>query len=102
MPEPSAMVAEQFSDPDQQREAATLGMWTFIATEVLLFGGLFTAYMVYRHFYFAEFAAASRHTNVLTGTINSIVLLTSSFTMALAVRAAIAGNKKSIIRCLLW
>ncbi len=101
MPEPSTMVAEQFSDAEQQKEAATLGMWTFIATEILLFGGLFTAYTIYRHFYFADFAAASKHTNVVTGTINSILLLTSSFTMALAVRAAGCGERKLLSRNLL-
>ncbi|HEV2693579.1 MAG TPA: cytochrome c oxidase subunit 3 [Verrucomicrobiae bacterium] len=85
----------------QQREAATLGMWAFLATEVLFFGGLFVSYTVYRHFYFADFAAASRHTDVTFGTINSIILLTSSFTMALAVRAAKMASQRLVSRHLL-
>ena len=68
MSEESSIVAGQFEDAQQQAEAAHLGMWTFIATEILFFGGLFLAYAVYRHFYFAEFAAASKHTDVMFGT----------------------------------
>src|ERR1700742_668863 len=88
MAERITTIAEQFEDLPQQREAATLGMWTFLATEVLFFGGLFLAYTIYRHFYFSDFAAASKHTDLLYGTINSVILITSSLTMALAVRAA--------------
>ena len=78
-----------------------LGMWTFIATEILFFGGLFLAYTVYRHFYFSAFAAASKHTDVFYGTLNSVILLTSSLTMALAVHAAKENRvKKSLRRCL--
>jgi len=100
MPEPSTIVAEQFDTPDQQSEAAHLGMWTFLATEILFFGGLFLAYLVYRHFYFHEFAAASRHTAALFGTVNSLILLTSSLTMALAVHAAAQNHRRSITRWL--
>jgi cytochrome c oxidase subunit 3 len=88
MSEPNSLVAEQFEDLPQQTEAAHLGMWTFISTEILFFGGLFLSYFVYRHFYFYQFAVASRHTDVTYGTINSVILLTSSFTMALAVQSA--------------
>lgn len=88
MAESTSIVAEQFDDPLQQREAATLGMWTFLATEVLFFGALFLLYTVLRHFYYPDFAAASRRTDLLFGTINSVILLTSSFSVALAVRAA--------------
>lgn len=96
-----SIVAEQFEDAQQQNEASHLGMWTFLATEVLFFGGLFLAYAVYRHFYFSEFAAASRHTDVFYGTLNSVILLTSSFTMALAVQFGKAGQCKLVVRCLL-
>jgi len=100
MPEQKSIVAEQFDTAEQQSEAAHLGMWTFLATEVLFFGGLFLAYLVYRHFYFDAFAAASRHTNVLFGTINSIILLTSSLTMALAVFSAAENYRRSVTRWL--
>src|SRR5689334_17937453 len=96
-----AALAEQFEDMAQQKEAATLGMWTFLATEVLFFGGLFLGYITYRHAYPDAFAAASRHTILAYGTINTAVLLTSSLTMALAVRAAQTDSKKSLVRYLL-
>ena len=97
MSKESSIVAGQFEDAQQQAEAAHLGMWTFIATEILFFGGLFLVYAVYRHFYFAEFAAASKHTDVMFGTINSVILLTSSLTMALAVHAAKENRVKKIV-----
>jgi cytochrome c oxidase subunit 3 len=84
----STFVAGQFEEPAQQREAATLGMWVFLATEVLVFGGLFLAYTVYRFQYPRVFAEASNHTLVFVGSINTAVLLVSSFVMVLAVRAA--------------
>jgi len=80
--------APQFAALPQQHEAAELGMWTFLATEVLFFGGLILAYVVYRMGYPDGFAAAARHTDILIGTINTAVLLTSSFAVAWAVDAA--------------
>jgi cytochrome c oxidase subunit III len=97
----TSIVAEQFADARQQAEASHLGMWTFLATEILFFGGLFLGYIVYRHFYFAEFAAASRRTDVLFGTVNSVILLTSSLTMALAVHAAQENYRRQIANWLL-
>ena len=80
-------IAAQFVAAEQKAEAARLGMWVFLATEILFFGPLFMGY-VYGRVHFADaFGAASRHTDVLIGTINTAVLLTSSFTMALAVIA---------------
>ena len=79
---------EQFEEMPQQKEAATLGMWAFLATEVLFFGGLFLSYIIYRTNYPHAFAEASHHTVVMFGTLNTAILLTSSFTMALAVHAA--------------
>jgi cytochrome c oxidase subunit 3 len=99
--EHNMIVAGQFQDAQQQREAATLGMWTFLATEVLFFSALFLAYAVYRHFYFSDFAIASRHTDLFYGTLNSVILLTSSFTMALAIQFSKVGRNKMIVRCLL-
>src|SRR5215813_5205189 len=93
-------LAEQFDDLAQQQEASTLGMWTFLATEILFFGGMFLSYVVYRQTYPEAFAAASRHTIVLYGTINTALLLTSSLTMALAVRAAQVNDTKWLTRLL--
>jgi len=100
MPEVRPALAEQFDSLEQQHEAATLGIWTFLATEVLFFGGLFTAYVVYRFLYPQAFAEASHHTNLLYGTVNTAVLLTSSLTMALAVQAAQEGRNRALVRCL--
>lgn len=96
-----AHLAEQFQRPAQQREAAELGMWVFLATEVLFFGGLFAAYTVGRVLYADAFAAASRHTDVLIGSVNTALLLTSSLTMALAVRAARLGRRSAVTWLLL-
>lgn len=78
----------QFVDAGEQHLATTLGMWVFLTTETLFFGVLFFAYAMARWHFPEAFAAASRHTNIVLGTMNTAVLLTSSFTMALAVRAA--------------
>jgi cytochrome c oxidase subunit 3 len=91
---PLAAVAPQFDDEPQQRAAATLGMWLFLATEVLFFGALFFAYSIARAQLGDAFAAASRHTNLVLGTTNTAVLLTSSLFMALAVRAAGLGARR--------
>jgi cytochrome c oxidase subunit 3 len=77
-----------FDDMDQQAEASTLGMWVFLVTEIMFFGGLFTAYLVYRWASPEGFQEASHHLNVTWGAINTVVLIVSSLTMALAVRAA--------------
>ena len=86
MPEPH--LAFQYAELDQQHHAAELGMWTFLATEVLFFGGLILAYCVYRTGDPDGFAEAARHTRIVIGTINTAVLLTSSFLVAWAVTAA--------------
>lgn len=101
MPESTAGLAEQFEDLKQQEEADRLGLWTFLATEVLFFGGMFMGYIVYRHAYPHSFAMASKHTNILYGTVNTAILLTSSLTMALAVHAAQEGKNKRLVRFLL-
>jgi len=89
-----ALVAHQFETAAQQRGAATLGMWVFLATEVLFFGGMLTAYTVYRVMDARAFALASHAQNILLGGINTAVLLTSSLTMALAVQAAAGGRRR--------
>lgn len=82
-----APFAPQFASVQHRDETAELGMWVFIATEVLLFGGLVLSYFVYRHAYPQAFTAASRHTDILIGTANTAILLTSSFLVACAVEA---------------
>jgi cytochrome c oxidase subunit 3 len=93
---PSAL-AHQFDDLEQQHEASTLGMWVFLATEVLFFGVLFATYAVYRSWYAAAFAAGSRELLIVAGTTNTAVLITSSLTMALAVHSAQTGNRRRLL-----
>jgi cytochrome c oxidase subunit 3 len=93
-------VAHHFDDWRQQYDARVLGMWIFLVTEVMFFGGLFTAYMIYRASAPETFALASRHLSIWLGGTNTVVLLTSSFTMALAVYAAHHGNRANLLRFL--
>ena len=90
------ILREQFSTPAQQRETATLGMWIFIMTELMLFGGLFLAFTVYRMRYPQAFISGSADMNIWLGAVNTAVLIGSSFTMALAVYAAETGNRRSL------
>ncbi len=90
-------LAHHFDSLDQQREASTLGMWVFLTTEVLFFGGLFLVYSVYRSLHPDAFAAASHELDVTLGTINTAVLITSSLTMALAVHAAQLGRRTTVM-----
>jgi cytochrome c oxidase subunit III len=85
----------QFETAEQQQETSTLGMWAFLVTEVMFFGGLFGAYTVYRYLYPQAFEAASHHLNYIIGAFNTGVLICSSMTMALAVRAAQVGHRRS-------
>ena len=78
-------------------DAATLGMWTFLITEVLFFGGMFASYAVYRNLYLDAFASTSQYMNVVLGGTNTAVLICSSLTMVLAVRAAQLSNRKHLI-----
>ena len=88
---------EQFDTAEQQKDASTLGMWVFLITEIMFFGGLFLAYTVYRDIYFPVFALASSSLNAVIGAINTAVLLCSSFTMVLAVRASQVGQRNALI-----
>ncbi len=90
-----------FVDLPAQREASSLGMWLFLVTEVLFFGGMFTAYVVYRSTYRRAFEGASNLLDIKLGAINTGVLIMSSLTMAMAVWAASVGKKKLIILFLL-
>jgi cytochrome c oxidase subunit 3 len=93
----SSILAHHFDDLKQQKEAATAGMWLFLATEVMFFGGLFTAYLVYRLLYHDVFGPASTMLNVKIGAFNTMVLICSSLTMALGVHAAQLGKRKLMI-----
>jgi len=94
-------LAHQFDDLTQQYEASRLGMWAFLLTEVMFFGGLFVGYTVYRTAYPAGFMAGSQHLDISLGTLNTAVLISSSLTMALAVHAAQVGRRQILVRCLL-
>jgi cytochrome c oxidase subunit 3 len=93
--------AHQFDSLAQQKEAATLGMWIFLVTEVLFFGGLFLAYAIYRGLYPQAFAAASETLDLVLGGINTAVLITSSLTMALAIHAMETNERKVVLIFLL-
>src|SRR5437762_8148120 len=97
----TAFVGQQFDDIEQQRDAAKLGMWIFLATEVLFFGGLFLGYTVYRFTYGQVFMETSRKLDVILGGTNTAVLLISSLLMALAVRAAKLEQKHLLVRLLI-
>jgi cytochrome c oxidase subunit III len=90
-------LAHHFDDLAQQHDASTLGMWVFLVTEVLFFGGLFLVYSIYRAWYSDAFAAASHELDIVLGAINTAVLITSSLTMALAVHAAQLGRRRTLM-----
>ena len=87
-------LAHHFDNLEQQREAGNLGMWAFLVQEVMFFGGLFLAYVIYRSNYPEAFAAASSHLNWKLGLLNTFVLITSSLTMALAVWSTQIGRAR--------
>ena len=86
--------AHHFETMEQQQEAATLGMWIFLVTEVMFFGGLFMAYTLYRIWYPAAWSEGSEELDIVLGGVNTAVLIGSSLTMAFAVRAAQTGAKR--------
>jgi cytochrome c oxidase subunit III len=96
-----ALPSHQFDDVEQQQEVASLGIWVFLVTEIMFFGGLFTGYAVYRAAYPAAFAEGSQHLDILLGGINTAVLIASSLTMALAVHSAQVGERSGLVRFLL-
>lgn len=89
-------VAHHFDSADVQFDAARMGVWLFLVTEVLLFGGLFCAFFVFRSWYFADFVEAHHHLDRTLGAVNTLVLIGSSLTMALAVRAAQMDDEKLV------
>jgi cytochrome c oxidase subunit 3 len=90
-----------FDDMEQQRDASSLGMWVFLMTEVMFFGGMFLAYCIYRNAYTYAFAAASSTLDSRLGAINTAVLICSSLTVALAIHAAQSGASKRVTSMLL-
>jgi len=87
-----------FENLAQQREAATFGMWVFLLTEIMFFGGLFCAYLVFRNWYYPAFVAGSHTLHIWAGTLNTTLLIISSFTMAMAVHAAEVRHRVPLMR----
>jgi cytochrome c oxidase subunit 3 len=96
-----SFMRHHFEDIGQQREAASFGMWVFLLTEVMFFGGLFCAYLIFRNWYHAAFVAGSNTLDITLGTTNTAVLIGSSFTMAMAVYSAEMRRKGQLILFLL-
>ena len=94
---PMPQVAAHFASLEVQHHAARLGMWLFLATEILLFAGLFVIYANYRFLFPDAFSAASKQLNLTLGTINTLVLITSSFTAAMAVHYAKEAKNKMVV-----
>src|ERR1043166_3591590 len=90
-------LAHQFEQMDQQNESYIVGMWTFLVTEIMFFGALFLAYTLYRMYNQEVFFEAHKHLSVFWGGLNTVILLTSSFTMALAVHGGQTGNRRKQI-----
>ena len=89
-----------FENMEQQREAGTIGMWVFLVTEIMFFGGMFLAYTLYRSFYPMAFASGSNHLDITLGTVNTAVLILCSFTMAMAVYFTQVGKQRPQVICL--
>jgi cytochrome c oxidase subunit 3 len=94
-------LAHQFDSMEQQQDASTFGMWVFLLTEIMMFGGLFTAYLIYRIKYYPAFVAGSTSISVSWGFANTLVLIGSSFTMAMAVWSAQTSRRRLQIWCLI-
>ncbi len=86
-----------FETEGQQREAAGFGMWLFLLTEIMFFGGLFFAYLLYRNWYNPAFVAASHQLSIPLGGINTAILISSGFFMALGVWAAEIRNRSLLV-----
>ena len=95
MAEHHSALAHQFDDLTQQWDASTFGMWVFLVTEIMFFGGLFAGYAVYRSAYPDAFAEGSLHLSLALGGTNTVILIASSLTMALGVRAAQLGDNRA-------
>jgi cytochrome c oxidase subunit III len=94
-------VAHHFDTPDQQFDSGRMGVWLFLVTEILFFGGLFCAFFIFRSWYYDSFVEAHHHLDKVMGAINTVVLISSSFTMALGVRSAQQGKRSLTVWMLL-
>jgi cytochrome c oxidase subunit 3 len=92
-----AYLRHHFVSLEQQQETASFGMWLFLLTEIMFFGGLFTAYLIYRNWYYPAFVAASHTLNIFEGSLNTLVLISSSFTMAMGVWCAETRRSKGLV-----
>src|SRR5207245_9017655 len=97
---PECSLAHHFSALERHNEAMRFGMWLLLATEILLFAGLFTGYAVYRFQFPLAFAECSRHLEIALGTVNTVVLITSSLTVALAIHFARTDRQRAAAICL--
>lgn len=93
----STALAHQFDDLEQQKDASIFGMWIFLVTEIMFFGGMFTGYTVYRYRFHEAFMAGSDKLDLVLGSVNTVVLILSSLTMALAVHAAQTSKRRQLI-----
>jgi cytochrome c oxidase subunit 3 len=91
------VLQHHFRDLEQQKDASSLGMWVFLVTEILFFGGMFLVYTVHRYLYYDAFLAGSHHLDWKLGAFNTAVLICSSLTMAMAVHAAAMGERRAIV-----
>jgi cytochrome c oxidase subunit 3 len=99
-PEHPPYLLHHFESAGQQADAAGFAMWLFLLTEVMFFSGLFTAYLIYRNWYYRAFVAGSHQLSVVWGTTNTAVLILSSFTMAMAVWCSKTGRRRELTLCL--
>ncbi len=90
-----------FATMDQQADATSFAMWLFLLTEIMFFGGMFTAYLIYRNWYYPAFVAGSHQLSIFWGTLNTGVLISSSFTMAMGVWYAETRRKQGLVLCLI-
>ena len=97
MSEHNPALAHQFDDMAQQFEASEIGMWIFLGTEIMFFGGMFTGYGIYRYLYAEAFAVASNHLPAWAGAVMTVILICSSLTMAMAVHTSKVGNRRGLM-----
>jgi cytochrome c oxidase subunit 3 len=97
-----AYLRHHFETVEQQREATAFGMWLFLLTEIMFFGGMFAAYLIYRNWYYPAFAAASNTLSITLGAINTAVLITSGFAMAMGVWCAETRRRKGLVISLIF
>ena len=97
-----AYLRHHFETVEQQREATAFGMWLFLLTEIMFFGGMFAAYLIYRNWYYPAFAAASNTLSITLGAINTAVLITSGFAMAIGVWCAETRRRQGLVISLIF